>query len=250
MMRWVMITMAIVSFGMTGCASKRPPKPFQLLAAEFVAPVNITRPIDAKSAVIGITIRSDKWPPGTENRLYLVKVDSDGNPYRGSTLIPTSVVKSVPGASGGGTVYVQNIPPGRYAAVAYSESARGYGRNRELTVFLFSRELVKQTDTSVSAGTIAFMGEYDLGPDTMILKPHAADDAQQHYFEVLWGKSLPQVVEDLNLIGTPAYFGFHTLGAVRGSRDASAEEQFLNTARHQLDPAWTAMIEQRLPALK
>ena len=250
MVRWVVITIAIVSVGITGCASKRPPKPFQLLAAEFVSPVGITKPIDAKSAVVGITIKSEKWPPGTENRVYLVRVDSDGNLYRGSKLIPTSVVASLPGASGGGTVYVQNIQPGRYAAVAYSESARGYGRNRELTLFLFSRDLVKQTDTTVSAGTIAFMGEYELGPDTMILKPQAADDVQQHYFEVLWGKSLQQVVEDLNLIGTPAYFGFHTLGAVKGSRDARAEEQFLNTARHQLEPAWTAVIEQRLPSLK
>ena len=147
-------------------------------------------------------------------------------------------------------MYVQNIEPGRYAAVAYSESARGYGKIRELTLFLFSRDLVKQTDTTVSAGTIAFMGEYELGPDTMILKPHAADEVQQHYFEVLWGKSLSQVVEDLNLIGTPAYFGFHTLGAVRGSRDANAEEQFLNTARQQLDPAWAPWIDQRRPALK
>ena len=93
MMRWIVITIAIVSVGITGCASKRPPKPFQLLAGEFVSPVNITKPIDAKSAVIGITIKSDKWPPGTENRLYLVKVDSDGNLYRGSKLIPTSVVE-------------------------------------------------------------------------------------------------------------------------------------------------------------
>ena len=83
-MRSVVITIAIVSVGITGCASKRPPKPFQLLAAEFVSPVSITKPIDAKSAVIGITIKSDKWPPGTENRVYLVRVDSDGNLYRGT----------------------------------------------------------------------------------------------------------------------------------------------------------------------
>jgi hypothetical protein len=250
MKRWAVVVIVLVSLGCVGCASRRPPKPFQVLAAEFVSPVNITKPIDGKSAAIGITIKSEKWPPGTENRVYLVKVDQDTDLYRGTKLIPTSVVKSMPGTSGGGTVYVQNLLPGRYAAVAYSESARGFGKTRELTLYLFSRDLVKQTDTTVYGGTIGFMGEYELGPDTMILKPQAADEVQQHYFEVLWGKSLPQVIDDLNLIGTPAYFGFHTLGAVKGSRDARAEERFLNTTEQQFEPGWAAVIEQRRAGLR
>lgn len=250
MRRWVVLALVLVFLGPIGCSSKRPPKPFQLLANEFVPPVKITKPIDANSAAIGITIKSDKWAPGTENRLYLVRVEKEEDLYHGTKLVPTSLVAPNPGTGGGGSVYIQNVPPGRYVAVAYSESVRGYGKTRELTVYLFGKDMIKRTDTTVAAGGIAFMGMYELGPDTMILKDNAIDPAQEHYFEVLWGKSLLQVLEDIRIIGTPAYFPVHTVTAVRSSRDQAAEAQFLGTARREFDPGWAAVIEQRHTSLK
>ena len=250
MKRWVVLVVVVMFLGSAGCYSKRPPKPFQLLANEFVPPVKITKPVDANSAAIGMTIKSGKWVSGTENRLYLVRVEREEDLYHGKKLIPTSLVAPRVGEGGGGTVYVQNVPPGRYAAVGYSESVKGYGKNRELTVFLFSKDLIKRTDTTVAAGGIGFMGAYELGPDTMILNDHAIDPAQEHYFDVFWGKSLLQVMEDIRNIGTPAYFPVHTVTAVKASRDASAEADFLTTAHREFDPGWAAVIDQRRTSLK
>jgi hypothetical protein len=245
------LMMAVCCLAAVGCATKRPPKPFQLLAGEYVPPVKITKPIDAKSAALGITVmKSDRWGPGSENRLYLVKVETDRDLYQGTKLIPTSLSVPAPGSGGGGTVYVQNIPPGRYAAVAYSESVRGYGKTRELTIYLFGEELIKRTDTTVSAGSIGFMGKYELGPDTMILKAATVEPAQEHYFEVLWGKSLIQVMEDLRIMGTPAYFPVHTISTFKASRDIAAEQEFLATAKREFDPGWAPVIDQRRISLK
>jgi hypothetical protein len=241
--------MVLLCLASAACASKRPPKPFQLLARESVAPVKSTKPVDANSAAIGIAIKSDKWIAGTQNRVYLVRVDREEDLYHGGKLIPTSLASPTPGTSGGGTVYVQNVPPGRYAAVGYSESAPGYGKNRELTVYLFGKEIIKRTDTTVAAGGIGFMGKYELGPDTMILNNQSIDPAQEHYFEVLWGKSLVQVMEDIRNIGTPAYFPVHTVNATKSDRDAAAEAEFLAAARREFHPAWGPMIDRRRTSL-
>lgn len=250
MKQWVLAVMILVCLVPVGCSSRRPPKPFQLLASEFVPPPKINRPADANSAAIGITIKTDKWIAGTENRLYLVRIDREDDLYRGTKLVPTSLVVPTPGTGGGGTVYVQNVSPGRYAAVAYSVSARGYGKNRELTVYLFGKDLIKRTDTTVAAGGIGFMGAYEMGKDTMILNDQAIDPAQEHYFEVLWGKSLIEVMEDIRVIGTPAYFPVHTVTAVKGSREPAAEIEFLAAAEREFDPAWTPIIERRRSSLR
>ena len=71
-----------------------------------------------------------------------------------------------------------------------------------------------------------------------------------HYFEVFWGKPLPQVIADLQLIGTPAYFPVHAITLTKSSRDANAEDRFLATAKHDLEPAWTPVIERRRTAAK
>ncbi|HJR77964.1 MAG TPA: hypothetical protein VJ805_13370 [Nitrospiraceae bacterium] len=250
MKQWILFAMMVVCLVPVGCSSRRPPKPFQLLANEFVPPVKITKPADANSAAIGITIKSGKWIAGTENRLYLVRVDKEEDLYRGTKLVPTSLVTPTTGTGGGGTVYVQNVPPGRYVAVAYSESVRGYGKTRELTVYLFGKDMIKRTDTTVAAGGIGFMGAYELGQDTTILKDNAIDPAQEHYFEVLWGKPLVQVLEDIRNIGTPAYFPVHTVTAVKATREPAAESEFLAAAGREFDPAWKPIIERRYSSFK
>jgi hypothetical protein len=250
MKHWVVVAMILLCLAPIGCSSRRPPKPFQLLANEFVSPVKITKPVDANSPAIGISIKSNQWTTDTENRLYVVRVEKEEDLYRGTKLLPTSLVVPQAGTGGGGTVYVQNVPPGRYAAVAYSRSRRGYGKTRELTLYLFGREMIKRTDTSVAAGGMGFMGTYELGPDTMILNDHAIDPAQEHYFEVLWGKSLLEVLEDIRIIGTPAYFPVHTVTAVKASRDAAAEARFLEEARQEFEPAWIPIIDRRQTSLK
>ena len=121
-----MLALAVLATG--ACASKPQKKQFQRLAGEFVSPVHITKPVDQQSAVIGITIKSPAWVPNTEDRLYLVKIENDRDLFEGSKLIPTSILAPPPGARGGGTVYVQNLPPGRYAAVAFSTSEKGFGK--------------------------------------------------------------------------------------------------------------------------
>lgn len=184
------VTMALLSS--VACAGKRPKKQFQVLAGEFVSPVHITKPVDQQSAVIGLTIKSPAWVPNTEDRLYLVKIEKDRDLFEGTKLIPTSLVIPPPGSTGGGTVYVQNVPPGRYAAVAFSTSEKGFGKVREVTLFLLPKSVVAQSDTTVTPGAIAFMGEYEVGASTMVLQEKAADDVQEHYFEAFWGSRWPR----------------------------------------------------------
>ena len=244
MNRIVIAMVALACLVSAACVSKPPKKQFQRLAGEFVSPVHITKPVDQQSAVIGITIKSSAWQPNTEDRLYLVKIENDRDLFEGAKLIPTSIVAPPPGSGGGGTVYVQNVPPGRYAAVAFSTSEKGFGKVREVTLFLLSKTVVKQSDTTVRPGGIHFMGEYEVGASTMVLQENAADEVQAHYFEVFWGKPLAQVIADLQVLGTPAYFAVHTVSATRGSRDADAESRFLATAKRDLEPSWAPVIER------
>ena len=249
MSRMVIVILALTVVATAGCTSK-PKKQLQLLAGEFVSPVHITRPVDQQSAVIGITINTDRWSINTEDRVYLVKIENERDMFHGVNLIPTNILIPPPGGGGGGTVYVQNVPPGRYAAVAFSASEKGFGKMREVTLFLLPKEMVKQTDTTVAAGAISFMGEYDMGPSTTVLQEKSTDDVQMHYFEVFWGKPLSQVIADLQVIGTPAYFVVHSVALTKASRDANAEERFLATAKRDLEPSWTPVIERRPTASK
>ncbi len=244
MNRMVIAMVAVAVVASAACVSKPPKKQFQRLAGEFVSPVHITKPVDQQSAVIGITMKSPAWAPNTEDRLYLVKVENERDLFEGTKLIPTSIVAPPPGSGGGGTVYVQNVPPGRYAAVAFSTSEKGFGKVREVTLFLLPKAVVKQSDTTVAPGGIHFMGEYEVGTSTMVLQEKAADEVQEHYFEAFWGKPLAQVIADLQVLGTPAYFAVHTVTVKRGSRDADAEARFLAAAKRDLEPSWTPVIER------
>ncbi len=249
MKRLLLLYLVMTMVAMGACASK-PKKQFQRLAGEFVSPVNITKPVDQQSAVIGITIKSHKWVPGSEDRVYLVKIENERDLYRGTILIPTSIVTVKPGAGGGGTVYVQNVPPGRYAAVAFSASEKGFGKVREVTLYLLPKDMVKATDTTVTPGSISFMGSYELGESEMVLKDKAADDVQEHYFEIFWGKPLAEVIANLRLVGTPAYFAVHAIAMTKANRDATAEGEFLETARRDLEPSWVPVIERRRTAAR
>ncbi len=242
MTRALLLFVACVFLATGACASK-PKKQFQRLAGEFVPPVNITKPVDQQSAAVGITIKSDKWVPGSEDRVYLVRVDQDRDLFQGSKLLPTSIVKPTSGA-GGGTAYIQNIPPGRYAAVAFTIGEKGYGKTREITLYLLPKEAVKQSETVVTASSSAFMGEYELGDSTMVLNEKAADDVQAHYFEAFWGKPLENVIADLRMVGTPAYFSVHSIRLTKGSRDSAAEQRFIETARREMEPSWAPVIER------
>ncbi|MFO0730908.1 MAG: hypothetical protein U0231_00560 [Nitrospiraceae bacterium] len=242
MSRVFVLFIAAVLLTTVACASK-PKKPFQRLAGEFVPPVNITKPVDQQSAAVGITIKTDKWLPGSEDRVYLVRVDREQDLFQGAKLIPTSIVKPASGA-GGGTAYVQNLPPGRYAAVAFTVGEKRYGKTREITQYLLPKELVKQSETLVTASASAFMGEYELGASTMVLNDKAADDVQSHYFEAFWGRPLESVIADLRMVGTPAYFSVHSITLTKGSRDSAAEQRFMETARRDMEPSWGPVIDR------
>ncbi|HVG02023.1 MAG TPA: hypothetical protein VM842_03990 [Nitrospira sp.] len=244
----VILALSVVAAG--ACAGKPAKKPFQRLAGEFVSPVNITKPVDQKSALIGITINTDKWSPRTEDRVYLVKIENERDLFHGTVLIPTSILVLPAGKGGGGTVYVQNVTPGRYAAVAFTASEKGYGKMREVTLFLLPKEMVRQSETTVAAGSVAFMGSYDIGAATMVLQEKAVDDVQTHYFETFWDKPLAQVIADFEQIGTPAYFPVHAVRLEKASRDAGAEQQFLAAAKHDLEPSWAPMVERHRTTTK
>ncbi|MBI4001453.1 MAG: hypothetical protein HY348_06690 [Nitrospira defluvii] len=250
MNRMVIVILAVIVVATGACVSKPPKKQFQRLAGEFISPVHITKPVDQQSAVIGITINTDKWSPNTEDRVYLVKVENERDLFQGTNLIPTNILVPPLGGGGSGTVYVQNVPPGRYAAVAFTTSEKGFGKVREVTLFLLPKDMVKQTDTTVAAGGISFMGEYDMGLSTMVIQEKAADDVQMHYFEVFWGKPLAQVIADFQVLGTPAYFAVHSVALTKASRDANAQEWFLSAAKRDLEPSWTPVIERRPTSVK
>lgn len=242
--------MMLVLLGVEACAQKAKPKPFLTLAGEFVTPVDIDKPVNQGSAAIGFSLSSQRLQPGTESRVYLVKVDAEEDLYTGREIIPMTSLLPTPETGTHGSYYRLNVPPGRYAAVAYTESVRAFGKTKDVTLFLFSKDSIKQTDTTVHPGSVAFMGEYELGPDTMVLKDKAIDTVQQHYFSVLWGQPLDEVIEYLHLVGNPAYFGVHTLRLSKGTRDSQAEIRFLNAAELEVQAGWRDRIEQRRGSLR
>jgi hypothetical protein len=57
-------------------------------------------------------------------------------------------------------------------------------------------------------------------------------------------------LEDIRIIGTPAYFPVHTVTAVKASREPAAESEFLAAAGREFDPAWAPVIERRHSSLR
>lgn len=111
MNRLLSLLMVAALLLVTACAAK-PKKQFQRLAAEFVSPVRITKPVDQQSAVVGMTLKTAAWAPGTEDRVYLVKVDDERDLYQGKNLIPTSVVTPFPTPVGSAQCMCRTSLPG------------------------------------------------------------------------------------------------------------------------------------------
>ena len=160
MNRMVNVILALLVVATGACTSKPPKKQFQRLAGEFVSPVHITKPVDQQSAVIGITINTDKWSPLTEDRVYLVKIENERDMFQGTKLIPTKSGFHLPAATEAARSMCKMCHLA-VAAVAFTASEKGFGKVREVTLFLLPKAMVKQTETTVAAGGISFMGAYE-----------------------------------------------------------------------------------------
>ena len=220
------IFVASVIFGMLGCA--HPP---EHLVAEMGG---IAICVKTRVPFRVLTVKPD--------RVYFVQLYEDNDTsFIQHAIIPSNFAK-------GGYFYLLNVPPGRYAAVATFRSQSRLLNNpsassSNLTISIptedrtyFSKEIVKLTEVTVKAGTIAFMGEfivdqsYGLGD---------ADEVQLHYNRLL--------VPEHERIGSFWRFiaGLYDYeGSLhRACQNEKAYEQFLEKARdHLAETAWSEAL--------
>ncbi|MGQ0811549.1 MAG: hypothetical protein ACT4OO_10045 [Nitrospiraceae bacterium] len=231
----------LVFLGLAACAT-RPLLPFQRLAVQPIAPLTNLKPLDPHSAAVGISIKNTQWSQSPDNRIYFVRVEKEEDFYSW-TLIPGAVQFS-DGKPDYATAYLLNVQPGRYAVVAYTQTASSMvGTGKDVSVFLLSEELIRRSHTIVEPGRITFMGKYELTSPTIVRHPGDVDAAQAHYFLVLWGKPLQQVLSDLALMGTFTSFGCLTQGLVRADRQKQTVRHFLQASLKELDQRWASIIK-------
>ena len=205
-------------------------------------------PMDETSSGIGIRVKTRapiKLFSNKPDRVFFIRLPEGGrSPYTTDQLIASNYLK-------GEYVYLLNVPPGRYAAVATSRTQSGspfappteggvsvtlsVGRTNYTT--FFSEELIKQTEVTVGPASIAFAGEFVI--DTTVgLK--GAEDVQLHYFRLL----APGAE---NRSGLAAIFSgdYHYRGSLHDVRkDQEATQRFLKKTREYLGEAgWCRMLQ-------
>lgn len=223
------IFIPLTLFGLFGCASVPPPGP---LAPEMAA--------------IGISVKS-RAPVGlftlVEKRVYFVRVDQEEDVYAARQF-------SLSNYAEGGQVYLLNVKPGRYAAVASfrAQERTPYQGPGEFTT-VFPKQLIKLTEVTLAPGTIVFMGEYMVNTSTSF---DGADDAQRHYFHLIAPGARPGVGAGV----LSAMFSGEVKAYYKGSlreekRDPEAESRFLSNAlNHFKGTEWLGMVQKRLQDLK
>jgi hypothetical protein len=221
------IMLGLAMFGLSACAGVPPPGP-----------------LDSQSAALGISVKL-KAPialfSSHPDRVYFVRVDKDDDIYTASQIIPSNYVK-------GDYVYLLNAAPGRYAVVASFLEQRGQmGRSTTYTTF-FSEEVIKHTQTVVTPGTMAFMGEYVLGTSAGF---DEADNAQLHYFHSLAPNALLGTGVMASMLSVMTSGAAYYRGVLKEEhKETQAEKSFLATSAESFKgTGWGDRLQKRLDEL-
>lgn len=193
---------------------------------------------DSARATIAVSIEG-KPPAGfgkmTGVQVSFVRVQDDEDILNAEYVITSNYSRN-------GQVYLLNARPGRYVAVA-TQFARRVGFDYHA---FFSMDMIPQTEITVSAGEMVFMGSFSVNTST---KMSEADAAQSHYFRLVLPTEATQGFAGRTFLGgISAYTA--TLSEV--SKDAAGEEDFWSDAQRRVfrrQPIWQARAQQKLDEL-
>jgi hypothetical protein len=208
---------------------------FSLLLSGCATPLPVPKLEQQETSGIGISVKIRTpigWSTEEPHVVYFIKLDDKGD-IQQRTVIPSNYAKD-------GRVYLLNVAPGDYAAVAawYSKQMPsavpvqpGFSVSFNPAGAIaaggwstyFPKELIEQTRVSVGKGQFVFAGSYVLNTSVF----GKEDPLQAHYaYEVISR-------------------GVKWLGSIREAKyDDTARTEFLIKAREDLaEGGWTAFIK-------
>lgn len=215
-------------------------KSFCLIAMVFffscagtIPPPKPQDPVNSSAIGISIVERAPlRFIKNKPESVYFIKMDETGDLFTQTLFIRSTYAK-------GSHVYLLNAKPGRYAVVASERIVKDSGT---YTAF-FSKELIQQTEVTVSAGEMAFMGEYEI--DTSGGMGDKADSAQDHYYRHMKaGKTKEGGFMGLLFSGE----SYSRATIHKAKRDEEAEMNFLSKAKKHFAEVsgWLDIIERKL----
>ncbi|MCP4591696.1 MAG: hypothetical protein GY842_13230 [bacterium] len=185
---------------------------------------------------------------------YFVRVGDGEDPFSAENVIFSNYSRN-------GQIYLLNAKPGRYFAVAAKRcyvqfninimintgSSNVSGTPMERRVY-FSEEMILQTETIVSPGTLTFMGEYEVNTSTR-KKKKPFGRVQAHYHQLI----SPGVVGRRSSAGALARQEEHRGELRSAARDLNSEFMFWTQAQSQVfgeEPAWLELVRRQLDSLR
>jgi len=193
---------------------------------------------DPKRGTIGVTIKA--IPPAkigkmTAVQVHFVRVQNEEDILNAEYVIASNYSRK-------DQVYLLNAKPGRYVAVA-AEFKKSTGF--EYHAF-FAEDMIPQTEVTVTAGEMIFMGEYPLNTSTKMTE---GDAAQTHYYQMILPSTSRQGFMSRTLFGGVAPY-VSTLK--ESSRDTDTEKEFWSRAQMKVfkkEPVWQARVQHELEAM-
>lgn len=220
MRKTVFICICVVFFGLSGCAALP------------------QKPIDDQSAAIGISLQIDRLLSSMVGYLkpdtvLFVKLDEGSDSYLQRNIIQSNYSKDK-------NIYLLNAAPGRYVAVAAIYGSGNHSVKSKEYITYFSHDLIKNTETAVSAGTMAFMGDYIID---MSIGLSNADEAQLFYNKLTDPFSSSTLMPALRMM--TGNFPFSRGALLEANMDNKAKEEFINSTKINLkESGWEAMIKE------
>lgn len=207
-----------------------------LVAPTIVQAIELPPP-DPERSAIGVTVRG-KPLIGTKApavQVYFVRLDEDVDKFSADYVIQSNFSKKK-------QVYLLNCKPGRYVIVAAelrSSASRG-NSNGGYKVY-FGMNLISQTEITVEAGEMAFMGDFVVD---LKGKMNLSDKAQSHYFRLVDPNASRKGTFTRAWTGSYAYRG----DLVHAERTPETEASFWTIAAKKVfkrHPAWAAKVKER-----
>lgn len=215
-----------------------------LVGCATLTPMPVPKLEQPESSAVGIAVKTRAplgWPTKEAQSVIFVKLDGDGG-IRQPSIIRSNYAKD-------GRVYLLNIAPGDYAAIAafYAQSpipsapaqpgvSVSFSVGKTGYTTYFPKELIEQTRISVGKGQVVFAGSYVVSTSVDLKE---ADPIQLHYAEVV-APGVPKSGFGYMMSGD-----YHYRGSIHESRhDDDAERVFFMKAREDLaEGGWSALIK-------
>ncbi len=232
------ITTTIFFISLTGCALQVPK-----MEQSGSSAIGISLKIEAPFGLDWLT-------PQNNEVVYFIRVEHNQNILQ-SSFIRSNYEKD-------GRVYLLNVLPGEYVAVAYSYtvptgSSTGPRSNRYLV--FFSKELVEQTYVSISKGQVSFAGNYILSTSLIGPRLIGVDYVQRHYKNMM-SPDPPSIfnpvertkwlIDDFsNKDENRVYADWNYRGLIlKSERNEDAKNKFLKNANKDLaEGGWSNLIK-------